>query len=99
SLADVLWGAAVVDAEGNPITVAGEPVYVSWEEGTYKGPGEGCGWDVSGSPAWSDVFLFFDENERKFYQGIDAETAKNIYKHDFTLSNLMILKINYEPVN
>lgn len=95
---DVKWGAAVIDEEGRQVTFDGNPVYVSWEEGTFKGPGEGFGTDATGSPSWDKTFLFFDESGPEFFEGIPEEAAKNIYTSDFTLSEMMILEINDEAL-
>lgn len=99
SLYDVYWGAAVLDAQGNHLAVGGKPLYMSWEEGTFEGPGEGFGWDVSGSPSWSDVFLFYNEAEGTFYQGVDQTTAKSIYQSDFILGQMIVLELNDVPLN
>lgn len=99
SLYDVYWGAAVLDAQGNHLAIGGNPLYMSWEEGTFEGPGEGFGWDVSGSPSWSDVFLFYDESEGTFYQGVDQATAKSIYQSDFILGDMIVLELNDVPLN
>ncbi|UXP32921.1 hypothetical protein N6H18_02995 [Reichenbachiella agarivorans] len=98
SISGVLWGAAVINENGEHLTLDGNPLYMSWEEGTFEGPGEGFGWDVTGSPSWSDVFLLLDKSKGEFYQGVDAEMAKAIYKADFTLSDLIILNINGEKL-
>jgi len=99
SIFDIEWGAAVMDGNGNQYVVNNNPVYVSWEEGTFEGPGEGYGRDVSGSPSWDRTFLFFDETEREFFEGVSEETAKNIYTSDFVLDELMILEINGNRIN
>lgn len=94
SISDVKWGAAVVDDEGRQFTSGGSPVYMSWVEGTFEGPGEGFGSDVTGSPSWDSTFLFYDENENEFLEGVPEETAIDIFQADFTLDDLMILEIN-----
>lgn len=99
NLFDVKWGAAVVNSDEEQYLIDGNPVYVSWEEGTFNGPGEGYGSDVSGSPNWDKTFLFFDSDSVAFKDSVTEEMAKEIYNRDFMLKDLFVLEINDSSID
>ena len=88
------WAAQVLDADNEPVTLNGQIVYCYINGGTFPDPGEGYGWDVTGSPYWDKVFKFYDSENKELVNGINEEDAKAIYKADFVLGNIIVLEIN-----
>jgi len=98
TLYDIKWAAELLDINGVPIQHNGRKVYCSILGGTIPDAGEGFGWDVTGSPSWDDVFMYYNEVTKELESGISADDAQEIYKADFVLGNIIIMEINDEKI-
>lgn len=96
-LGDVTWVAEVQTQDGNfqYVTDAGQRVYASWEGGTIGDPGEGFGFDTTGSPSWDETFVTYDGSQ--FQLTVSEDEAKRIYRGCFRLGGLRLLEINGDP--
>lgn len=92
------WAAELLDVDGIPIQHNGKKVYCSIDVGEIPDSYDGFGWNVSGSPNWEKVFKYYNEDTKELETGIGAEDAKEIYKADFVLGNIIILEINDEKI-
>jgi hypothetical protein len=97
SIYSVGWIAEVLDKNGNQyVTAGGERVYASYDVGVIPPPGKSGGWDVSGSPAWSQTFATYSGGVSF---GVSEAEAKRIYKGCFTLDNARVFAINGKPAS
>lgn len=96
-LGDVTWVAEVQTQDGNYqyVSDAGQRVYASWEGGTIGDPGEGFGFDTTGSPSWDETFVTYDGSQFQFT--VSEDEAKRIYRGCFRLGELRLLEINRDP--
>lgn len=97
SIGSATWFAQVFTTAGDEVLVGGEPVYVSWLEGSWPEPGGEFGFDITGSPWWNEVFGFYDGGTA-LSSYVDEATAKSIYQAGFTLDRLRVVEVNDEPV-
>lgn len=100
SFSQIFWAAEVMDESGTRqyVTASGKRVFTSYLLGTWKGPGQGFGSDMSGSPWWHEVFKVYNPATNKFENGVSEAEAKNIYRTCHTLGNFRILGISGKDV-
>ena len=99
SIGDIKWAGQLLDNDGQAIMYNDRPVYCSYLVGTINGPGEGYGWDVTGSPSWEELFVYLDNETLETSFDIPAADAKSLYIGDFVLGNLTILEVNRKKLN
>jgi len=98
TLYDFKWAAELLDINEVPIQHNGRKVYCRILGGTIPDAGDGFGWDVTGSPSWDEVFMYYNEETKELESGINTEDAQAIYKADFVLGNIVIIEINDEKI-
>lgn len=72
----------------NTTQTAEQSAYKHFMPGTIPDPGEGFGWDTSGSPNWN---AFFRDASGEY---ISEDAAKDIFIEGFELVDLEIVSLN-----
>lgn len=100
SFYQILWAAEVLNEAGTAqfVNAAGQRVFASWGLGSWGGPGEDYGWDVTGSPSWAETFVVYNQSTNRFEYGVSAEEAQNIFSSCFVWTNFRVLGLDDEDV-
>lgn len=97
SLYNVSWLAEVHNKNGAQyVTGSGNRVFASYIVGTVPKPDAGFGWDTTGSPSWSQVFVTYAPSAGTTF-GVTANEAKAIYSGCFKLANVKVFKLDDKP--
>lgn len=100
SFYDIRWAAEVLNEAGTAqyVTAAGQRVFASWGLGSWKGPGEDYGSDVTGSPGWAETFVVYNPASNSFDYGVSAEEAQRIFDSCHVWTHFRILALDGEDV-